>query len=444
MVAAAFLFTATMFLDVSLTFSDFKKSIRLEQTGEVYVQDENVDDGEGVPFISDKEEPLSIPPSSGSLDSGNASQLLLSSLPIALPNGYIASAGFPAFESFLPLQELQMLYMGGFTPETEFPSVRLLKASKQKRILVTGGAGFVGSHLIDRLMKLGHYVLCLDNLVTGDIANVARWVGHPYFELINKDVTLPFLCEVDEIYHLASSQETTLGLNNVKMLKTLFLGTQNVLGLATRIKAKLLIVSSCDVYGDVSEAPQEETYHGAVRPDDSSRSKAQGHRIAETLAYSYRNQANTQVAVVRLFETIGPRMKLDVRRSAFSGMLQSLVLDKVQSFTLNVNPAQEVSLLYIHDAVDGLINAMQKMQFGPFNIGNPSTIRYSKLVDSIKAVWQDLSNNQVAINLNRSALIPKTIFKPRVRQAVDKLEWKPYFTIEQSVFETVGSLLAQN
>ncbi|CDS00288.1 hypothetical protein [Sporisorium scitamineum] len=202
---------------------------------------------------------------------------------------------------------------------------RVLPVDEKKRILVTGGAGFVGSHLVDRLMLMGHEVLVIDNFFTGQKTNVSQWVGHPNFELIRHDVVEPLIIEVDQIYHLACpASPISYQANQIKTIKTNFLGTLNSLGLAKRTKARFLLASTSEVYGDPDVHPQPETYNGNVNPVGPRACYDEGKRVAETLTYGYFYQDRVDVRVARIFNTYGPRMHPHDGRVVSNLILQAL------------------------------------------------------------------------------------------------------------------------
>jgi UDP-glucuronate decarboxylase len=244
------------------------------------------------------------------------------------------------------------------------------------RHLITGGAGFVGSHLVDRLMEAGEEVICLDNYFTGRKANIARWIGHPRFELIRHDVTEPIRLEVDRIWHLACpASPVHYQFNPIKTAKTSFLGTYNMLGLAR------LLASTSEVYGDPEVHPQPESYRGCVNTIGIRSCYDEGKRIAETLCFDYRRMHGTEVRVARIFNTYGPRMLPNDGRVVSNFIVQAL---RGEPLTLYGDGSQTRSFCYVDDLVEGLIRLMNCDQTGPINLGNPGEFTIRELAELIR------------------------------------------------------------
>ena len=249
--------------------------------------------------------------------------------------------------------------------------------------LVTGGAGFLGSHLVDRLMESGEEVICLDNYFTGRKRNIARWLGHARFELIRHDVTEPIKLEVDRIWHLACpASPIHYQFNPVKTAKTSFLGTYNMLGLARRVGARLLLASTSEVYGDPEVHPQPESYRGAVNPIGIRSCYDEGKRIAETLCFDYRRMNGVEVRVARIFNTYGPRMLPDDGRVISNFIVQAL---RGQDLTLYGDGSQTRSFCYVSDLIDGLVRLMDGDHTGPINLGNPDEFTIRELAEQVRS-----------------------------------------------------------
>ena len=250
--------------------------------------------------------------------------------------------------------------------------------------LVTGGAGFLGSHLIDRLMEAGNEVICLDNYFTGRKVNIARWIGHPRFELIRHDVTEPIKLEVDRIWHLACpASPIHYQFNPVKTAKTSFLGTYNMLGLARRVGARLLLASTSEVYGDPEVHPQTESYWGSVNPIGVRSCYDEGKRIAETLCFDYKRMNDLDIRIARIFNTYGPRMAIDDGRVISNFFAQAL---RSNSLTIYGSGAQTRSFCYVSDLITGLIALMDSSYDKPVNIGNPSELSINDIAETIRSM----------------------------------------------------------
>lgn len=297
-----------------------------------------------------------------------------------------------------------------------------------KRILVTGGAGFVGSHLCDVLLSQGHEVLCLDNYFTGRKSNVMGLVSNPNFELIRHDVTEPFIAEVDEIYNLACpASPVHYQYNPIKTVKTSVLGALNMLGLAKRVQARILQASTSEVYGDPLEHPQKEEYWGHVNPIGPRSCYDEGKRVAETLFVNYYQQHQTDIRIVRIFNTYGPRMHPEDGRVVSNFIIQAL---QNQDITVYGDGAQTRSFCYVSDLVDGLIKAMEYPKFdGPINIGNPREFTVLELAKLVK----DMTGSKSQI-INKP--LPKDDplqRKPDISKAQKLLSWAPTINLEEGL-----------
>ncbi|KAI7852406.1 hypothetical protein BDC45DRAFT_513324 [Circinella umbellata] len=318
-----------------------------------------------------------------------------------------------------------------------YPPVRRLRPSERKRILVTGGAGFVGSHLVDRLMLMGHEVIVLDNFFTGAKRNVQHWIGHPHFELIRHDVVDPFMIEVSQIYHLACpASPPHYQYNPTKTVKTSVMGTINMLGLAKRTKARFLLTSTSEIYGDPEEHPQKETYWGHVNPIGPRACYDEGKRIAETLTYAYMRQNDVDVRVARIFNTFGPRMSPADGRVVSNFIMQAL---KAEPLTLYGDGQQTRSFQYVHDLVDGLILLMNKNYMEPVNLGNPEEYTIKNFADIIR---EQVANSSVGPDNVNIKILPAAMDdpkkrKPDISRALKYLGWKPRFAVRQGLQETV-------
>ena len=252
-----------------------------------------------------------------------------------------------------------------------------------KRILITGGAGFIGSHLCKRLLDAGHEVICLDNYFTGAKANILPFLDNPYFELIRHDVTHPFYVEVDEIYNLACpASPVHYQYNPIKTIKTSVMGAINMLGLAKRIKAKILQASTSEVYGDPQVHPQPESYWGNVNPIGPRSCYDEGKRCAETLFMDYHNQNDVQIKIIRIFNTYGPNMNPDDGRVVSNFIVQAL---QGRDITIFGEGTQTRSFQYVSDLVEGMVRMMDSRPefLGPVNLGNPHEFTMLELAEQI-------------------------------------------------------------
>ena len=299
------------------------------------------------------------------------------------------------------------------------------------RSLVTGGAGFVGSHLIDRLMSFGDEVICLDNYFTGRKLNLLQWHDHPRFELIRHDVTKPIDLEVDRIFHLACPASPVHYQHNpVKTAKTCFLGTYNMLGLAKRVNARLLLASTSEVYGDPDVHPQPETYRGNVNPHGIRSCYDEGKRIAETLCFDYQRMNGTEVRVARIFNTYGPRMLPDDGRVVSNFIVQAL---RDQPLTIYGDGWQTRSFCYVSDLVDGLCKLMECDEPGPMNLGNP---REFSIYELAKRVRDRINPKLKLIRKDLPQDDPKQRC-PDISLAKRKLGWEPKIQLERGLTDTI-------
>ncbi len=304
----------------------------------------------------------------------------------------------------------------------------------KKKILVTGGAGFLGSHLCERLLQDGHEVVCLDNYFTGQKENIVHLLDNPYFELIRHDVTMPFYIEVDEIYNLACpASPIHYQFNPIKTVKTSVMGAVNMLGLAKRIKAKILQASTSEVYGDPQIHPQPEAYWGHVNPIGERACYDEGKRAAETLFVNYHRQNGVKIKIARIFNTYGPRMHPNDGRVVSNFCVQAL---KNEDITIYGDGSQTRSFCYVDDLIEGLIRLMDSPDdfTGPVNLGNPGeftilelaqmTIRMTK--SSSALVYQPLPADDP---LQR---------KPDISLARSVLNWEPTIDLETGLGKTIS------
>ena len=287
------------------------------------------------------------------------------------------------------------------------------------RILVTGGAGFLGSHLIDRLMQAGHEIICLDNFYTGSKRNILQWLGNSNFEVIRHDVTEPIRLEVDQIYHLACpASPVHYQYNPVKTIKTNVIGTLNMLGLAKRVKARFFLASTSEVYGDPEVHPQSEEYRGNVNPIGIRACYDEGKRVAETLAYDYHRQNGVDIRVVRIFNTYGTRMLPNDGRVVSNFIVQAL---QGQALTVYGDGSQTRSFCYVSDLIEGFIRLMNSDRTQPVNIGNPGEYTILQLAQTI----QNMVNPEAELIFKPLPQDDPQQRQPDITRAKTWLGWEP-------------------
>ncbi|XP_051127883.1 UDP-glucuronic acid decarboxylase 4-like [Andrographis paniculata] len=295
------------------------------------------------------------------------------------------------------------------------------------RILVTGGAGFVGSHLVDRLIDRGDSVIVVDNFFTGRKENVLHHSGNPRFELIRHDVVEPILLEVDQIYHLACpASPVHYKFNPVKTIKTNVMGTLNMLGLAKRIGARFLITSTSEVYGDPLQHPQSESYWGNVNPIGVRSCYDEGKRTAETLSMDYHRGLNVEVRIARIFNTYGPRMCIDDGRVVSNFVAQAL---RKEPLTVYGDGKQTRSFQYVSDLVEGLMRLMEGDHVGPFNLGNPGEFTMLELAK----VVQDVIDPNAKIEFRPNTEDDPHKRKPDISRAKQLLGWQPKVSLREGL-----------
>lgn len=303
----------------------------------------------------------------------------------------------------------------------------------KKKILVTGGAGFLGSHLCERLLNEGHEVVCLDNYFTGQKQNIVHLLENPYFELIRHDVTMPFFIEVDEIYNLACpASPIHYQYNPIKTIKTSVMGAINMLGLAKRIKAKILQSSTSEVYGDPQVHPQTESYWGHVNPIGERSCYDEGKRAAETLFVNYHKQNNVKIKIIRIFNTYGPRMHPHDGRVVSNFIVQAL---KGEDISIYGDGSQTRSFCYVDDLVDGMIRMMNSREdfIGPVNIGNPGEFTILELAQKVI----QLTNSSSKIIYQPLPSDDPMQRKPDISLARKELNWEPKINLDEGLIRTI-------
>ncbi|MDR2496370.1 MAG: SDR family oxidoreductase [Tannerellaceae bacterium] len=301
-----------------------------------------------------------------------------------------------------------------------------------KQILVTGGAGFIGSHLCERLLNEGNVVICLDNYFTGRKHNVSHLLQDSNFELVRHDVTFPYYVEVDEIYNLACpASPVHYQFDPVSTVKTSVIGAINMLGLAKRTKARILQASTSEVYGDPAVHPQEESYWGNVNPIGVRSCYDEGKRCAETLFTDYHRQNGVDVRIVRIFNTYGPRMRPDDGRVVSNFIVQAL---RGEDLTIYGDGTQTRSFQYVDDLVDGIIRMMRVESFiGPVNLGNPGEFSMLELAEKIIAC----TGSRSRISYQPLPSDDPRQRKPDISLAKARLNWAPKVSLDEGLLPTV-------
>jgi len=300
------------------------------------------------------------------------------------------------------------------------------------RILVTGGAGFIGSHLCDRLIESGHEVICLDNFYTGHKRNIQHLLGDRRFELIRHDITEPIQLEIDQIYHLACpASPVHYQSNSIKTLKTNFMGTMNMLDLAQQVQARFLMASTSEVYGDPEIHPQSEDYWGNVNPIGIRSCYDEGKRISETLAFDYHRQNAVDIRVARIFNTHGARMLENDGRVVSNFVVQAL---KGIPLTVYGDGSQTRSFCYVSDLVAGLIGLMNGEYIGPVNLGNPGEYTILQLASTI----QRMVNPNVEIVFKPLPQDDPRRRQPDITKAKHWLNWEPKVQLEEGLSMTIA------
>ena len=331
----------------------------------------------------------------------------------------------------------------------EQPRINSLRESEAKTILVTGGTGFIGSHLCQRLLQMGHHVICLDNNFTGSLDNIKEFRNHERFEFIRHDVTEKILLEVDQIYHLACpASPKSYQYNAIKTVKTNVIGTMNMLGLAKRVKARILLTSTSEVYGDPKVSPQREDYWGNVNPIGIRSCYDEGKRMAETLMMEYHRNHGVETRIARIFNTYGPRLHRDDGRVISNFIVQAL---QGKPITVYGDGSQTRSFCYVGDTVEGLIRLMEVNDYVlPVNIGNPQEITIREIGEKIcSMIGETGETRETGETGGRDSSGDRLVFrdlpqddplqrKPDISRARELLGWNPKISLEEGLQRTIG------
>lgn len=303
-----------------------------------------------------------------------------------------------------------------------------------KKILVTGGSGFIGSHLCERLLREGNELICLDNFFTGQKKNVVHLLENPFFELVRHDVTQPYFVEVDQIYNLACpASPIHYQFNPIKTVKTSVMGAINMLGLAKRIKAPILQASTSEVYGDPHVHPQVESYWGNVNPIGIRSCYDEGKRCAETLCMDYHRQNGVKVKIIRIFNTYGPRMFMHDGRVVSNFVVQAL---QNQDITIYGDGSQTRSFQYVDDLVEGMLKMMASPDsfIGPVNLGNPGEFTIKQLAQTVI----DMTGSRSKIVYKPLPADDPTQRRPDISLARRHLDWEPHIKLEEGLAKTIA------
>ena len=316
----------------------------------------------------------------------------------------------------------------------------MVKSDSSKRVLVTGGAGFLGSHLVDRLIERGNEVLCLDNLCTGSKSNIEHLLQHPRFEFLRHDVCFPLYVEVDEIFNLACPASTVhYQRDPVQTTKTTVMGAINMLGLAKRLRCPIFQASTSEVYGDPEVHPQREDYWGRVNPIGVRACYDEGKRCAETLFFDYRRQHGLEIKVARIFNTYGPRMHPLDGRVVSNFIVRALAGEPLQIHGIG---SQTRSFCYVDDLVEGILLFMGTSSevAGPINLGNPEEVSIRELANTVL----DLTGSRSGIKFLELPEDDPTQRQPDIGFALERLCWQPKIDLRQGLRRTIESFSKQN
>ena len=299
------------------------------------------------------------------------------------------------------------------------------------RNLITGGAGFLGSHIVDNLMNNGEEVICLDNFSTGSKENISHWIGNDRFKLLNQNIVQPFFCEADRIWHLACPASPLNYLNNpIQTLNTIFLGTENILKLTKKINARILIASTSEIYGNPEISPQKETYNGSVNPISKRSCYVEGKRVAETLCFEFKRIHNIDLRLVRIFNTYGPRMMKNDGRVVSNFIYQGL---NNKPLSIYGNGLQTRSFCYVDDMIEGLFKTMNSNYSYPINLGNPEEITIKSLAHKISQNLNIKPNLQY-LKMPEDDPIRR---KPCIEKAIKELKWQPKICLNKGLVKTI-------